>query len=479
MNEEQRNLILWIRAVEEADTDCDLLSESARDRASKRARPLDPETAPAETFLIGRAELLAETVRTREPGLEGALRATRVPPAWALALPGFVLGLCLEVLAPNPQINLLALPLLGIVVWNLLIFGVELLGLPTGRGGRLPVWLGGSLTQRRLRRAGWVKEGRSELRAAVVARFGALWLKEGAEAAALRWRLRFHLLSVGLAGGMVAGLYTAGFALAYQATWESTFLDAEAVHGLFRWLLAPSSWLLEGGLPSASQIAGIEAPGKVPAAPWIHRWALSLLCWVGLPRLGLALAYARSARRAETEAELILEDGYYDRLLGWRELGGKAAVVLPYSTRLGPSASPLLRELVFELLGNRTALRVTEPVAYGGDLAEVLGEEAAAVYVVVFNLAQSPEQEVHGRALETLVERILRAGRGRLLVLLDEEAYASRADESRLSERRRSWQRVAREAGLVAVPFAGSDHLSHATLDAAARELRNVGGDPP
>jgi len=387
-----------------------------------------------------------------------------------------VLGSCLEVLDPNPQINLLALPLLGIVAWNLLVFGAELLGGAPGRGGRLPVWLGGSLTHRRLRRAGWVKEGRSELRSAVVARFGALWLKEGSDVAALRWRQRFHLLSVGLAGGMVAGLYTAGFALAYQATWESTFLDAEAVHGLFRWLLAPSSWFLEGGLPGIEQIAEIEAPENTPAAAWIHRWALSLLCWVGLPRLGLAVAYFISTKRAEAEALLALEDGYYSRLLGWRELGGKSAVVLPYSTRLGPSASPLLRELIFELLGNRTALRVTEAVPYGGDLEEVLGEEGAAVYVVVFNLAQSPEQEVHGRALETLVQRILRAGRGRLLVLLDEEAYAARADESRLSERRRSWQRVAREAGLVAVPFAGSDRLSHATLDAAARELRNAGG---
>ncbi|NNL86375.1 MAG: DUF2868 domain-containing protein, partial [Myxococcales bacterium] len=337
------------------------------------------------------------------------------------------------------------------------------------RPARFPAWLRGFLSRVRLRRAGWVREGEAALRAAVVARFGALWLAHGAEPAARRLRAGLHLAALGFALGIIAGLYTAGFALAYRATWESTFLDAPAAHRFLSILLAPSRLLLDLPLPSLADFAALEAPGSGDAADWIHRWAASLAVWIGAPRALFAALYMWEARGARRAAGLSLDDHYYHRLLAWREAGGKGATVLPYSTQLASGAAAALRELLFELLGNRTQVRLADPIPYGGSLCDAPVSSPDDVVVVVFNLAQSPEQEVHGRAIEELQEKL--RGRGRLLILLDEESYAAKADEGRLLERRRSWQRVTRESGVVAVPFAGQGRLARTTLDAASREL--------
>jgi hypothetical protein len=139
--------------------------------------------------------------------------------------------------------------------------------------------------------------------------------------------------------------------------------------------------------------------------------------------------------------------------------------VLPYSHRLSARVQDGLLELLHELFGNRAQVRVAEPLAYGADPP---ARDAAGVRVAVFNLAQPPEQEVHGAFLESL--RRAAGDGGGLLVLLDEEPYRTRlgvAGGERLAERRRSWERVAREVGLrvAALPGAGgADPLAAARL---------------
>src|SRR4029453_1515811 len=103
---------------------------------------------------------------------------------------------------------------------------------------------------------------------------------------------------------------------------------------------------------------------------------------------------------------------------------------------------------------------IAEPVDDGGDAAP--DGRSASARVAVFNLAQPPEQEVHGAFLETI-----RSGAPRdtpLLVLLDADPYRTRLGggaAARVAERGRSWERVAREAGLgvAALPAEGDDAL--------------------
>jgi hypothetical protein len=96
------------------------------------------------------------------------------------------------------------------------------------------------------------------------------------------------------------------------------------------------------------------------------------------------------------------------------------------------------------LFGSRAQLEVGDPVAYGADPPP---DAPAGARVAVFNLAQPPEHEVHGAFLEAL----LAGDPADLLVLVDEEPYAERLAEygaERLVQRRRAWERLARELGL-------------------------------
>jgi hypothetical protein len=73
---------------------------------------------------------------------------------------------------------------------------------------------------------------------------------------------------------------------------------------------------------------------------------------------------------------------------------------------------------------------------------------------VVFALAQTPEPEVHGDVLGALRDWVARdPGVRRLLVLVDGSGYRegladATATPARVAERRRAWDRVARDLGL-------------------------------
>jgi hypothetical protein len=148
--------------------------------------------------------------------------------------------------------------------------------------------------------------------------------------------------------------------------------------------------------------------------------------------------------------------------------------VLPYSHRLAAPSQDALLELLHELFGNRARVEVRPPLDYG---AEAPPPSAAPPHarVVVFNLAQSPEEEVHGAFLAAL-----RRAQGdaeqppALLLLLDEEPYRARigdgGGQDRLAQRRRAWDRVARahDLGFAALRPLGPD------ADAILRDARHA-----
>ena len=95
---------------------------------------------------------------------------------------------------------------------------------------------------------------------------------------------------------------------------------------------------------------------------------------------------------------------------------------------------------------------------------------------MLFNLAQSPEQEVHGHLLEEA-----RASVDELLCVCDETRFARRlADEERsgsrlsgerLEERRRAWRRIARESGLECASVALEQPVDDGVLEEVRRAL--------
>ena len=261
---------------------------------------------PGHAWLAERARLVLARCRERW----GAALPT-VPSAaalglgggwvWALPLAALLLGWGGDVLAGAQQINLLALPLLGLLAWNgavyALLAGRSLRAVLAGRAGRsgrsglsgnsagaLPgplhrvlLWLllrllpGGSAgvgpVPSGAAATGPVPTGRVPGPAIsgsfvqwprIHAAFAQDWWACTAPLQAQRLALLVHAAAAALALGVLASLYTRGLVLDYRAGWDSTFLDAADVRRLLAALLGPASALSGLALPDVPALAALR-----------------------------------------------------------------------------------------------------------------------------------------------------------------------------------------------------------------------------
>jgi len=449
--------VLLVQACEESDPAARFVTRRERDGAAKAAHAAHPDAPGA--FVAARARLLSDALEARHPALRAARGAARLaPPGAAVFGLAAAAGLAADALGAGRRINLLAFPLLALLAWNLGVYAMLGLGPLLLRRARAPA-LAGVLGRAGLwlaeRRALRVAPDEARWLAASLRRFGALWREAAGALLVARVRRLLHLGSLAFALGLLAGMYLRGLVFEYRAGWESTFLGPAAVSTLLGVVLGPAAALLDAlGAGGAASFRSLLAPesletlrgpaGGGPAAPWIHLWALTAALVIGAPRALLAGLAGRRARRLTAALGPPLGAPYFLRLLAADRGEGLRVRVWPYSHRLSPRAHDRLLELLHELFGNRAQLEVGEPVPYG---AEPPADAPAGARVAVFNLAQPPEQEVHGAFLEAL----LAGAPTDLLVLLDEEPYATRLGEpggERLAQRRRAWERLTRELGL-------------------------------
>ncbi len=154
MHERALRRILLVQAIEETDQAGDVLPLSERTAATREVvgnNPPSVETqaeAPlssaTEWFLTRRADVLLRSLRTRSPGIDHVLAlaggATSLDRG-TLVL-AFVTGMILSLLDGGRGIDIFALPLVGLIAWNLLIYVVLLAR--RERGGRTPAttWFG-------------------------------------------------------------------------------------------------------------------------------------------------------------------------------------------------------------------------------------------------------------------------------------------------------------------------------------------------
>lgn len=462
MRERAAQEIALIRAIEEADPEGLLLGLRARRLATQEARASEgTPLAQAAT----RAHSLCGALTERVPGITVVLRLTRVSnaifvPVGILAL---VSGLMTNVLGPEPYISLLAFPLLGLIVWNVvayLILGASLFRRPRAaerRSSAAPISGGAS--------AGfaWLGEWAcARLRtpdpdqAAIMARalpaYLRAWMGEFAPVAGMRIRGVLHAGAALAVAGSVLGMYLRGLALAYEATWESTFLDATTVQLLLQIMLDPAALLLGLSLPDAAALEQMRLPGgAVRAAPWIHLWALTAGITVLLPRSLLLLGSMWIARRRSQSLPAEPLAGSFRVLRGSRQGSGSFAEILPYSYKLSQKERDSALELAIEVAGQGVSARIRDAVLYGAGTSLATDAPTPDLRIVVFSLAQSPEREVHGEFLTHLLS--LSEGEG-VLVVVDRSPWRLRFDrteDGRALERERTWDRVIREVGLTAV----------------------------
>jgi len=431
----------------------------------------------------------------RVPGLPRLLHATRAlgglaPVAVAV---GFVAGLLVNELGTGPRVQLLPMlsALAGLLVWNLAMYvvfvGIALRrptaaappatiddapsGRLTGAAAFVLEWTLGRFSRgaarRKVREAGVVT--------AAVTRFAASWRRAVAPLLASRARLAFHLGSLSLALGIVAGMVVRGVMRRYDVTWESTFLDAGAVHATARVFLGAAGALTGRGVPGLADVEALKAPLHGSAGPWIVLYGVTVAVLVVVPRLLLALAERARGARLALDLPVDLGTVYAARAGGAGAMPGAHVEVLPYSHAPTARATDALKTVLHDVFGTAADVRVLPPVAYGAeldDVPEVTGGPACRVVLV--STAQTPETEVHGRFLAELAAR--RRPTDGLVVVADDGAYRERlGDAARVAERARLWERVAREAGVSVV---GLD-LGAVARDASARLAAAVAATAP
>ena len=137
MRERALRSILLIKAVEEADVAGTLLppadrAAASRDAAREQGEATDatalahagPLPRKAQRLLERRADLLHARLAARVPVVDSVLALARGP-RWVgalLVVLSLAAGFSLSALDGTRRINILAFPLLGLVLWNLLVY---------------------------------------------------------------------------------------------------------------------------------------------------------------------------------------------------------------------------------------------------------------------------------------------------------------------------------------------------------------------
>jgi len=454
MKEQAARAVLLVKAVEEADQAREVLTEDDRKYATRTARELADwdaserkAAATFPSFLEARAEQILKRLGARHPAF-GTFAQRHSGAAWVLGwflpLAGFLLGVGADRIADPEHVDLLSLPLLLIILWNVLVYvAIVVWALLPRRGERL-------FRSRWVRRVSVGKGGIPRrlpysLSAAML-EFVGQWTRISMSLNAARVARALHLSAAALAVGAIVSLYSRGVLTRYSAGWESTFLDAHDVYTALSWLFGPVIALFNLQGFSAAEIAtlqfGLDANAQTLAdngARWVHLYAGALILYVVVPRVSLAIPAAFRAWRLKRRFPLDLDQPYFRKLS--QAAGGEAGVlrVVPYSFSVDENRSKSLESVAVEQLGDRAHLRLLAPVPYGVDAAATLHEQgssgAPTVTALLFSMGATPEKENHGAAIDALVAE---GGEG-ATVLLDQSALV-RLDAARLRERVELWR---------------------------------------
>ena len=509
MNEADARVTLLVRAWETAPPGSVSWTDEDRAWASRAAARREGEQASADAFVAARARLALERIAEREPAAARTLRALQWRPwvAWALAALSLVLGLATDAFGASREVNVLAPPLLVLMLWNLAVYATGLLRRVAGRSAAGPLARLAAPLLARLTRPGAPArpaQGAGNGNAQSLTRFAGDWTRASARLSAARVARVLHLSAIAFALGALAGMYLRGLAFEYRAGWESTFLDAEQVRAILGVVLGPASALTGIGLPDTAALRAMRLPGEgAQAAPWIHLYAVTVALVVVLPRLALAARALAVERQLAARFPLPLDEPYFTALARSHRSEATTVLVLPCNHRLSPAGQQALRALAARLFGPATRIAMLDEIAYGdeeqaGDRVRGAIERAgaapersdapagrerapgahpaepgspAAVFAVLSATA-TPEPETHGVFVDSLAAA--RPAGVPLLALVDESAFVTRFGDDPLAtkrrdERRLAWQRMLSAHGHAAV-FLDLERADPAAVEREAGE---------
>lgn len=448
--------ILRWRAIEEGDADSVILGDERRREATTRTRAgltsdmikTEQVGDREEAFLLRRATWLdsealgwsGPLVRVMERLIPVQGRRTWIMAGWLAAL---ILGHSLAGLGQAAEFNLLALPLVGVILWNALVMMAALI-IELKKEGRSPFleWLAIMLKPLPNERG---SENEAPTSMNVDQRFDQLTKLPAMERWQRRFRAWLHIAAALLALGSAIGLYSRGWSTEYRAVWESTLLDEPTAESFFGCLFKPASTLLKLPLP-LQELEGMHRTGgqtikPAAALPWIHLYAGTLLLLVILPRIGLAgFSVWRAHAQMLKRMRCLGWQNYLIRTLRAVEGGLEIITVLVHATDASPTHREVWTRGVHERFG-----RQSEPEM----IAVPLGDEDDFIatwrpkhphVVIVFNLATTPEAEVQRRFVLDVKQRLTAKQPGAvLLVILDATSIGNRWSPDKIAGREKLW----------------------------------------
>jgi hypothetical protein len=451
MTDAELSAVCWVRAVEQGQgagvpwSDDDAASAS---REARRAVGEGGDRGKAQAFVVKRAQLAQARLGERDKAWRAPLQGEG-PRAWRwllVALAAALAALIVGNVLGGQRINLLAPPVLGLIVWNLVVY--VLLLFAAGRGPS--AWLARALD-----------DARTRLTATLRARFAAEWTVASRGVQAARVGTVMHVAAALLGALVVASMYLFGLAFDYRAGWDSTWLDAEQVQRTLQFVFTPATAISGIAVPDIDAMAKLRfADGSAgeSAARWIHLYAITLALFVIVPRVLLAAWSSWRARRAVAQRALPLDEPYFRALLRDGPALPRPVTVLPYSYALSAPQVKALPKALVDALGPGAQPHVKPSLPLGAEeaLPATALEDAQGDVAALFAATATPERETHGAFVRTLSSAL--AGRATVSVLVDESAFRQRTGSAsdaqlRLTQRRAAWQRMLHDLSLPAPTF--------------------------
>ena len=470
MKQSSAKIVSIVRTIETSSAGTEIWSGDDADWASRLATQELGDAAPVERFIETRARIAWQRISDRRPDLQRALEKRDLGTlfGWVIILLALIAGILTDQIGDSRQVNLLALPFVAIIVWNLAIYVWLLLLRPVlglfGFKGWNHRWL-------ETRLSGYPNLGRDRQLADKVSlslRCQADWARLCLPLTSARVERVLHLAAAMFVFGLIVAIYSRGFYTEYRVGWESTLLDAPdisaALAAFFNWM--PITFGLAAPDPATVELMRFSAGGGlIGARPWLHLLAFLAIALVILPRLALASFASFRLRMFERRFPIDLTRGYFQKLAARYARMPRDVVVIPYAKALLPESAIALNQIVNDVFGARSTVRILDTVQFGGedDMPVLASKSQDSIQLALFDLASTPESENHGVFLKAL-KREVPTGHS-VISLVDSREFKARFGSTgdRLEQRTKLWRRFLADCGVPCVigdlADEGSDEL--------------------
>ncbi len=477
MNDSDARKVLFVRAVEMGDPAGSVLPRADRLIATRKAkrpevviseanstpRPLNKEE---ESFFLRRAELLIQTLKKRCPDYQIDLKGIQWK-GWFTALffiLAFFSGFIANEFESGRRLNLLAFPVMGMLIWNFAAYGY--IGFSYIQSifnknstiifkGPIINILSSMATRQRHRNR--VSNEPSSILNRCFRDFTLEWSRLSSRIYKNHAARVMHVCAVLFAVGIIGGMYMRGVTTEYYAGWESTFLEPETVQKLMKSIFMPAAMLTGQPLPTLERIKDIqwkELQVGENAAGWIHLFSKTLFLFVVIPRGFLFFIAHRQERKFRAHFPIPpVNDAYFRESLTARPGQREHIIVIPYTIEITGKHMEVLRSLFDQSFGWKTQIEFNDTIPYGGNnkmstefVTRKMG--SAGYLVILFNLSSTPEHEIHGAFVNSFAESVSTGNSTKqLLIAIDESHFVSRFSrqmngKERLESRRKLWEKT-------------------------------------